>query len=62
MTTPSKQEIDAYYEGLREGVYRYAYMKDGTYYVGSTGRTLQQAYADIEEERCLALSRIGGAL
>lgn len=61
MTTPSKQEIDAYYDGLREGVHMYAYMKDGTYYVGTTGRTLKQAYADIDEERTLALSRNGYA-
>ncbi len=52
-----KELINAYYDGLREGVYMYAYMKDGTYYVGTTGKTLKQAYAEIEEERNLALSR-----
>jgi hypothetical protein len=53
----TKEEIIAYYDGLREGVYMYAYMRDGTYYVGSTGRTLKQAYADIEEERERALAK-----
>ena len=54
----TKEEIDAYYEGLREGVYMYAYMKDGTYYVGTTGKTLKSAYEEIEVERERALSRI----
>ena len=54
----TKEEIDAYYEGLREGVYIYAYMKDGTYYVGTTGKTLKSAYEEIEVERERALSRI----
>jgi hypothetical protein len=58
MITP-RNEIDAYYDGLREGVYMYAYMKDGTYYVGTTGRTLKQAYKDIEDERTTALERNG---
>lgn len=61
MTTPSREEIEAYYDGLREGVHMYAYMKDGTYYVGTTGRTLKQAYADIEEERNSALAKNGYA-
>lgn len=58
----TKEEINAYYDGLREGVYMYAYMKDGTYYVGTTGKTLKQAYADVEEERNLALTRGGYAV
>ena len=43
-------EKTAYYEGLREGVWRFAWMKDGVYYVGTTGKTLKQALADIETE------------
>jgi len=39
----------AYYKGLREGLELYAYWKDGTQYVGTTGKTLQQALADIDE-------------
>ena len=61
MITPSREEIEAYYDGLREGVHMYAYMKDGTYYVGTTGRTLKQAYADIEAERSTALAKNGYA-
>ena len=57
----TREEIDAFYEGLREGVYMYAYMKDGTYYVGTTGKTLKQAYNEIEVERQLALKNKGFA-
>ena len=53
----TREEINAYYDGLREGVYRYAYMRGGVYYVGTTGRTLKSAHADIEAEREQALSR-----
>ena len=54
----TREEINAYYDGLKEGVYLYAYMKDGVYYVGTTGKTLKSAYADIEEERGQALLRV----
>jgi hypothetical protein len=37
----------AYYEGLRDGVHRFAWWRDGVEYVGTTGSTLQQALADI---------------
>lgn len=47
----------AYYRGLREGVEMYAHWKDGTQYVGTTGRTLRQALADIDEDETVALSR-----
>lgn len=55
----TKEEVNAFYEGLREGVHMYAYMKDGTYYVGTTGKTLKQAYAEIETERQLSLKNKG---
>jgi hypothetical protein len=40
-----------YYDGVLEGLYRYAWMKDGVYYVGSCGQTLKEAQADVEKER-----------
>jgi len=33
----------------------YAHWRDGIRYVGTTGKTLEQAYQDIEAERQLAL-------
>lgn len=47
----------AYYRGLREGVEMYAHWRDGTQYVGTTGRTLKQALADIDEDETVALLR-----
>lgn len=46
-----REAFVAYYEGVEEGVHRYAYWKDGVQYVGTTGKTLEQAYKDIEAER-----------
>jgi len=40
----------AYYQGIREGVERYAHWRDGTQYVGTTGRTLSEAIAAIDQE------------
>jgi len=48
--------INAYYDGLREGVWRFAYLKDGVYYVGTTGKTLKEAQAEIEADRKRDLS------
>lgn len=47
----------AYHDGLREGVSQYAYWRDGTQYVGTTGRTLKQALADIDQEEADVLAR-----
>lgn len=40
----------AYYSGLREGVSRFAHWKDGVQYVGTTGKTLKAALAEIQAE------------
>ena len=37
---------EAYVRGLCDGLAAYAHMKDGTYYVGTTGKTLRQAVKD----------------
>ena len=46
----SKETIKAYYDGVKEGVYRYAWWKDGSQYVGTTGTTLKRALEEIEKE------------
>lgn len=43
-------ELRAYYRGILEGLWRYAWMKDGTYYVGTTGKTLKSAQTMVEQE------------
>jgi hypothetical protein len=47
----------AYYKGLREGVERFAWWKDGTQYVGTTGRTLKQALQDIDQQETKILAQ-----
>jgi hypothetical protein len=37
----------AYYQGLREGVERFAWWRDGTQYVGTTGAELKAVLEDI---------------
>ena len=43
-------EAELYYKGVKEGLWRYAWMKDGVYYVGTTGKTLKKALADVDAE------------
>lgn len=38
----------AYYQGIKDGVTDYAYWRDGVQYVGTSGRTLKEALADID--------------
>jgi hypothetical protein len=40
----------AYYQGIREGLERYAHWSNGTQYVGTTGRTLREAIQAIDQE------------
>lgn len=47
----------AYYKGVREGVNRYAHWKDGVQYVGTTGRTLNQAIAELQQEEVELIER-----
>ena len=49
--------INAYYDGVKDGVYRFAWWADGVQQVGTSGKTLAQAYLEIEQERALSLSR-----
>ena len=44
------ESTKAYYEGLKEGIWRFAWMKDGVYYVGTTGKTLKEALAEVDAE------------
>lgn len=37
-----------YREGLIDGVRRFAYWKDGKQHVGTSGKTLEEAIAEIE--------------
>lgn len=50
--------INAYYEGLRDGVKQYAHWKDGVQYVGTTGRTLRDAISSIDAMEQAALDAL----
>ena len=51
------QMTRAYYQGVREGLQRYAHWRDGEQYVGTTGRTLKQAYQAVDQDEALDLAR-----
>lgn len=57
----TEAEVRAYYDGVLEGIYRYAYMRDGVFYVGTTGRTFQEAIAEVKQEKQTALANLVGA-
>lgn len=48
--------ISSFYDGMREGIALYAHWKNGTQYVGTTGKTLKEALAKIAEEEQAALA------
>lgn len=47
----------AYYEGLRDGIHKYAHWRDGVQYVGTTGRTLQEALDEVNRAESDLLDR-----
>jgi len=51
-------EINEYCNGMIDGVCLYAWWKDGEQFVGTCGKTLKQAIAQIEVERKKALDRV----
>ena len=52
-------EIELYFKGKRDGVFDYAYQKDGVYYVGTCGLTLEKAFNIIDDEERAFLSKEG---
>ena len=53
------QMTRAYHKGLREGIEQYAHWRDGVQYVGTSGRTLKEAIADIDQEEQKTLNIYG---
>jgi hypothetical protein len=52
----------AYHEGLRQGVHMYAHWRDGTQYVGTTGRTLKEALDAINQQEKELLAKYSSLL
>jgi len=46
-----KDIVREYYDGVVNGVCRFAHWKDGVQYVGTCGKTLKQALEEIKVER-----------
>lgn len=46
-----RDEINLYYDGVKEGLWKYAHWQDGVQYVGNCGTTLKEAYDKVEQER-----------
>lgn len=46
-----KDIVREYYNGLVDGVCRFAHWKDGVQYVGTCGKTLKEALEEIKTER-----------
>lgn len=53
-----KTKIKIYYEGVREGLTRYAHWKDGVQYVGTCGKTLKEVIAEVNIEEQNALDSL----
>ena len=54
MNNNSIRKILSFYAGVKAGLYRFAWMKDGVMYVGTTGTTYKQAITEVDAERGLA--------
>jgi hypothetical protein len=52
----------AYYKGLREGVERFAWWRDGVQYVGTTGCTLKEALDAIDQQEKELLAKYSSLL
>ena len=52
-----RDQINHYYEGVMEGLWMFAWWKNGIQYVGSCGTTLEEARAEInlEQEQTLKM-------
>lgn len=50
-----RDEINLYYDGIKEGLCRHAWWAEGVQMVGTCGTTLQEAYDKVEHERERAL-------
>ena len=52
-----REVIENYYQGMKEGITRYAWWKDGYQEVGTTGTSLREAIKKVKEEAEAALGK-----
>ena len=53
----SPEALNAYYDGVADGLRCFAWMRDGTSYVGTTGTTLAEALDAVDTARRTALDQ-----
>lgn len=51
------EKINKYYDGVKDGVYLYAWWADGGLQVGTSGKTFTEAWKEIEQDRAAALAK-----
>jgi hypothetical protein len=56
-TLTPKDTIESYFSGLAAGIQMFAWWKDGVQYVGTTGKTLNNALEDIKVQKNDAIQR-----
>jgi len=49
LTVPPDLDPKSFFEGVSQGIWLYAWSKDGEQQVGTSGRTLKQAQAEIKK-------------
>jgi len=54
----NREQIDAFYEGMKAGIRRFAWWRDGKEFVGCGLLTLKEALEEIEKMKSEALERI----
>ncbi len=47
----SQAEVDAYVEGVADGLYAFSWWKDGVQYLGTCGQTLRGEVAKLNKDR-----------
>jgi hypothetical protein len=53
-----RDEVNNYFDGVIEGMARFAWWAEGTQYVGTCGKTLKDAILEVENERSKVLRDI----
>ncbi len=49
-----KAQYAAYFDGIKDGIQRYAHWSNGEQFVGTCGKTLSQALAEIDQDKATA--------
>lgn len=57
-TTKDREQIEHFYEGVRQGIWLYAYWHDGEQMVGTCGKTLKEALAEAAHDEMEVLKRL----